>query len=280
MQNRFLSFSLLIFLLAFAVSCEKNKKQKKYIKIERKTILQKSKPKKPHIRNKFSEHFLKKFKKNVKNKAMLYPNIFFVEALHNRKEISLTFDDGPDKKYTILVLKILKKYNVKATFFMTGKRIKKYSKILKIIDKEGHLIGNHTVNHLKEHSFSISKYYRDEIEEFNNILYKNIGYRSAIFRPPYGIISNKEIDYYGKKGFKIIMWSIDSMDWHPKFKNVKNISNQIMGNIHSGAIIIMHDACNQNCVNVRVLDDMIPKLKKLGYKFVTVETLLGIKGKL
>jgi len=189
MQNRFLSFSLLIFLLAFAVSCEKN---------------------------------------NVKNKAMLYPNIFFVEALHNRKEISLTFDDGPDKKYTILVLKILKKYNVKATFFMTGKRIKKYSKILKIIDKEGHLIGNHTVNHLKEHSFSI----------------------------------------------------IDSMDWHPKFKNVKNISNQIMGNIHSGAIIIMHDACNQNCVNVRVLDDMIPKLKKLGYKFVTVETLLGIKGKL
>ena len=189
------------------------------------------------------------------------------------KKIALTFDDGPHPRYTRRILKILSEYNIKATFFIIGKNVEIYGNVLNEIKDSGHELGNHTFSHQniknKNEAEIIS-----EIEACNDAIYKQCGVKTKLFRPPGGImadicISNTNI----LSDYNIIYWSIDTLDW--AHEPPQKISDNVIKNIKSGDIILMHDYIGRNSPTPAALEIMIPELINRGYSFVTVSELIS-----
>lgn len=159
--------------------------------------------------------------------------------------IYLTFDDGPIPIVTPWVLEILAKYNAKATFFCIGDNIKKHPVLFAEILKNGHAIGNHTQQHSNGWKTSFEAYLADitAVEETMENLElldqktKNIN----LFRPPYGKMTSKQANAVLKKGYKIIMWNVLSMDYDAKISEEKCLKN-VLTNLKPGSIIVFHDS--------------------------------------
>lgn len=164
----------------------------------------------------------------------------------DKKEIFLTFDDGPTPEITQFVLAELNKYNAKATFFCIGKNIQNHPEIFKNIITDGHAIGNHTQNHLKGWKTDNTPYIDNVLtcehaisKEFNNSKLK--AQNLKLFRPPYGKIKKAQATALLKKGYKIIMWSVLSADFDTTISNEKCLDN-VLKNTEPGSIIIFHDS--------------------------------------
>ncbi len=199
-------------------------------------------------------------------------DIFFKNGPRDEKLIALTFDDGPHPKETYEVLKVLDKYDVKATFFVVGKHANWYSEPLIKASKEGHEIGNHTFSHPDISNLSNDDI-KKEIKECEDVLLKLTNKKPTLFRPPYGSYSEDKLSQIAKEcGYKIILWtSIDAKDW--KNPPSEQISNTIINKIQNGDIILLHDYGTKN--TVEALDVIIRTLKDEGYKFVTVSELIN-----
>jgi peptidoglycan/xylan/chitin deacetylase (PgdA/CDA1 family) len=191
-----------------------------------------------------------------------------VDELKNKKLIALTFDDGPHSKYTKELLKILKEEDAKATFFVLGSRAKYYPEILKQAAEEGHQIGNHSYSHKQLASLEDKKI-KDEIDRTNKIIKDATGIGTIALRPPYG-----EADDKTKKiaNSPIILWSVDPEDW--KLKDAKKVAKSVVKNTKEGSIILMHDIYP---TTIEATKQIIKDLKKKGYTFVTVETMIKAK---
>ena len=186
------------------------------------------------------------------------------EAKKHMKMVALTFDDGPDPKTTPQALDILKKYGVKATFFMVGQNIAGNEAIVKRVHNEGHQIGIHTWDHpvlTKLPLESAQKEILDTQTAINNV----IGIKPTITRPPYGAI-NATIQNSVDQSF--IMWNVDSLDW--KTRNTKAIMQEI-AKTQPGSIILMHDI---HQTSIDALPSVLEYLKSNGYTLVTVDELL------
>lgn len=147
--------------------------------------------------------------------------------------VFLTFDDGPHPEITPWVISELNKYNFHATFFCVGQNVEKYPEVVFEIERNGHSIGNHTMNHIKGWNHSL-KDYEKNIMEFNFIL------ETPLFRPPYGRITPKQIKYLKHK-FQIIMWSLLSCDYLPDL-NIQESLNNLKKQTKAGSIIVFHDS--------------------------------------
>lgn len=191
------------------------------------------------------------------------------------KIIALTFDDGPSPQNTLRVLEILKKNDIKATFFWVGQELQAYPKIAQQVVAEGHAIGNHTWHHSYRHMDARTA--ARELDDTADLIFKTTGVITTIFRPPGGILDNGVADYAKKKNYAILIWSNDPMDYRPlpAHKLVKNTIRKAK----SGDIVLMHDGGGHHAATVEALPQIIAKLKELGYKFVTVPELLGMKAK-
>lgn len=205
-----------------------------------------------------------------------YPNIMLYQGEVPKKVIALTFDDGPDERYTPKVLDVLKKYHVKATFFLLGSRVKKYPNVAKRIVKEGHVIGNHTYWHPQ-----LTKTGKDnmkwEIKKTEKEIEHATGHRTSLFRAPYGALNDNLVKEIGDMGYKGIGWSIDTNDWR-ELPTKKIISN-VMNYAHPGAITLMHSAGHWTLDlsgTVQALEKIIPRLRKEGYEFVTIPEMWDI----
>lgn len=156
--------------------------------------------------------------------------------------VYLTFDDGPTPEITEWVLYQLKEYNAKATFFCIGNNIKKYPEIFKKVIKEGHAIGNHTFNHVKGWKTS-NKTYINEVESCEEVIRKSSlkHQPTKLFRPPYGKIKPSQSRILRKKGYKIIMWDVLSVDFDINITS-QNCLNNVIENIENGSIIVFHDS--------------------------------------
>ena len=186
------------------------------------------------------------------------------EAKKHVKMVALTFDDGPDPKTTPQALDILKKYGVKATFFMVGQNIAGNEAIVKRVHNEGHQIGIHTWDHpvlTKLPLESAQKEILDTQTAINNV----IGIKPTITRPPYGAI-NATIQNSVDQSF--IMWNVDSLDW--KTRNTKAIMQEI-AKTQPGSIILMHDI---HQTSIDALPSVLEYLKSNGYTLVTIDELL------
>ncbi len=178
---------------------------------------------------------------------------------------ALTFDDGPSKKYTPLLLDGLKERGVKVSFFLLGSNIEGNEDLVKRMQEEGHLIGNHTYNHVQLTKVSKNEA-KEEIEKTGNIIYEITGIYPIYLRPPFG--KTREDLELPVELFNV-SWNIDTLDW--KTKNVDSILQIVKKQIKDGSIILMHDEYETSVeAALRIVDD----LTKDGYRFVTVDELL------
>lgn len=183
-------------------------------------------------------------------------------------KIYLTFDDGPIPEVTEWVLEILKKNNIKATFFCIGDNIKKFPHIFQKVISEGHTVGNHTFNHLDGWKTTTKDYIQNTdkcLEYFK--LHTPASYRNCtLFRPPYGKIKPTQSIKLRKLGYKIIMWDVLSADFDQTISPQKCLENATK-NVKSGSIIVFHDS-NKAYENLKyALPLTIKILKEKGFSF-------------
>lgn len=197
----------------------------------------------------------------------------------DKKEVYLTFDDGPTPEITEFVLDELKKYNAKATFFCIGKNIKNHPTIFKRIIKEEHSVGNHTQNHLKGWKHT-TKEYLDNISDCESVISRissslNTNYfeesrNSKLFRPPYGKIKKSQATKILKKGYKIIMWHVLSADFDASITKEKCLKN-VLKNTKNGSIIVFHDSVKASEKLRFVLPKVLEEFTKKGFQFKAIK---------
>ncbi|WP_246066897.1 polysaccharide deacetylase family protein [Paenibacillus koleovorans] len=214
-----------------------------------------------------------------------YADIFKVNGpaqspISHKKQVALTFDDGPDMTYTPQVLDVLKANHVKATFFLTGVRAEANPSVVKRIAGEGHAIGNHSYNHPLFTKLSLSEY-QHQIDRTSTILKSQIGYMPRLIRPPYGEISEDQLIWTKSQQYLIVNWNVDSEDW--KSPAADKITAMILNHTRAGSIVLQHSAGGEKqdlSGTVAALRAVIQQLKKDGYEFVTVPQLLNVAGQL
>lgn len=229
----------------------------------------------PSIRNRSDKRFIKRFKERVRRQALAHPGALFLEGPADGARIALTFDDGPDAKYTPIVLSILRKHGVKATFFMRGRRVRRHPDLVRAVDRAGHAIGIHSLTHTAIDALPASEAYEREVRFMGDVFAALVGHRPAIYRPPYGLVSDEQIAYFAARGVRTVIWSVDSNDWDTRMLSAQGIARTVLRYAHPGAIVLMHDACNERCFTHRALETIIITLKKRGYSFCTVPELIG-----
>ena len=201
--------------------------------------------------------------------------IYDVKPVGNKKVIALTFDDGPWKKTTRQTLDILKKNNIKATFFVVGNALQNNPQLGKQIIAEGHAIANHTWNHW--YHFMNPQAAAMEIDRTSDLIYKLTGVKTNLFRPPGGHLSNGLVAYAKSKKYATLMWSADSRDFQRPAP--AKMINTVLKYASPGGIVLLHDGGGDRTNTVKALPGMIAKLKQQGYSFVTIPELLEMAEK-
>ncbi|MEH1968220.1 MULTISPECIES: polysaccharide deacetylase family protein [unclassified Nostoc] len=193
----------------------------------------------------------------------------------NEKVIALTFDDGPGPKNTAQILEILKKNDVKATFFMIGQMVKYFPQVAKQVAADGHVIGNHTWHHwyFQMDGATVAS----EIDRTADIIYKTTGVKTTLFRPPGGFLNNGLAEYAKNEKYAVMMWSEQSGDAERRSPQVPGLVKNVLKHAKPGAIVLMHDGGGNRSKSVKALPEMIAGLKGQGYRFVTIPQLLEIQ---
>ncbi len=157
----------------------------------------------------------------------------------NRREMALTFDDGPNDPYTLQLLDVLSKYNVKATFFLIGKYVDQRPDIVRDIVAAGHEVGNHTYTH-PNLIFRSQAELREEIGRCERALNNAVGHKhAALFRPPFGARRPAVLRTVRKLGMEPIMWSVTAYDWSAK--SSEQIERKVRKQVQGGDVILLHD---------------------------------------
>jgi peptidoglycan-N-acetylglucosamine deacetylase len=145
------------------------------------------------------------------NWAGMFPDEIILKG-PDLKEVALTFDDGPDDEWTPKILDVLRNSGIKATFFCIGQRIRKNPEVFRRNISEGHAVGNHTWDHPNLTKIPISAV-KSEIERTNDEMFRLVGIRSSMFRPPYGALNADVIREVIQLKEKIVFWDVDNLDW-------------------------------------------------------------------
>uniref|UniRef100_I2Q3D6 Glycosyl transferase n=1 Tax=Desulfovibrio sp. U5L TaxID=596152 RepID=I2Q3D6_9BACT len=212
----------------------------------------------------------------------VYPSPYVIERHgFTPKTVALTFDDGPDPKFTPRVLDILKEEDVKATFFIIGGNGEKNPELLRRIYAEGHDIGNHTYTHPNIADVSATQL-NLEVSATQRLLESVLGRQTHLFRSPYGEDSEPEtqdqvrpLEILGKQGYVFVGMRIDPSDW--KQPGVDAIVEEAVHQAETGEgnVVLLHDSGGDRSQTVAALPRIIEALKEKGYRFATVSELLG-----
>lgn len=182
------------------------------------------------------------------------------------RQVALTFDDGPSRLTTPVVLDLLKKYKAKATFFVLGQNIAGNEDILKRMIEEGHEIANHTWSHPNLTRITADQV-KQEIELTQSAIEEVIGHRPTFMRPPYGAVN---ASVAAAAGLASIYWNVDTQDWSNRDPHL--ILSQVKAYTNPGAIILMHDI---HQTTVDGLEPVLHYLTEQQYSLVTTTELLG-----
>ena len=202
---------------------------------------------------------------------------YFLKANHkndkiNKNVIALTFDDGPNKEFTPKVLTLLKKYNANATFFVIGDNVRKHPDLLKKINNEGHLIGNHSYYHRNSFGFLSTKKVIDALEKTNRIVEENTNLKMKFFRPPFGVTNPNIAKAVKNLNLHTFGWSIRSFDTIAK--DPEKVYRKIISKINKGDVLLMHDT---NELSVKVLEKVLKYLDQNNIKTITLDKLFNLK---
>ena len=184
------------------------------------------------------------------------------------KNVFLSFDDGPSDKFTPIILDTLKQNNLMALFFCIGQNAELYPELISRINADGHRIGNHTYSHNWRNSYKTSGIFEAEINHTNEIIFGITGYKTTLFRPPFGITNPSIAKALKTTGLHSVGWDIRSYDTISK--DPHKLIQRITGRLRTGSIILLHD--NREITSL-ILDELIETIKKKGYKIVPLPEL-------
>jgi peptidoglycan-N-acetylglucosamine deacetylase len=181
--------------------------------------------------------------------------------------VALTFDDGPDSVDTPKLLDLLREKNVKATFFVVGKRADEHPEIVRRCWAEGHLVANHTWSHNSLFCFLMPRRLRDEIERCTESIRRSCGFRPRFFRSPVGLRHPLLAPYLHKAGLEYVSWSIRTLDTFSA--NSSALAQRILNKAKNGDIILLHDRLPGGTgAMLEALPRVIDELRKRGFEFV------------
>lgn len=194
-----------------------------------------------------------------------YEPIYQVKT--DQKKVSLICNVVWGEEFIPEMLNVLRKKDIKITFFIAGQWAEKFPELTELIDKEGHEIGNHGYAHLRPTSLNEWDNW-EEIRKTEEIIYGITTKKTKLFHPPYRELDNRVVAVAGEKGYITIMSSVDTIDWQRPDPQI--IVDRVSQQIHTGAIVLMHPTAP----TVRALPQMIDNLKAQGYQMVTITELL------
>ena len=184
------------------------------------------------------------------------------------KYVYLTFDEGYEAGYTEKILEVLKNNQVKACFFITAHYLNTQSDLVKQMLEQGHIVGNHTVNHKSMPTLS-EEQIKEEITKLHTAVFEKTGYEMKYLRPPMGEYSQRTLSIIQSLGYTTTMWSLAYDDWEEAKQGREEYAKEkILDNIHNGAVILLHGNSKDNA---NVLDTCIKEIKKMGYEFKTLD---------
>jgi cellulose synthase/poly-beta-1,6-N-acetylglucosamine synthase-like glycosyltransferase/peptidoglycan/xylan/chitin deacetylase (PgdA/CDA1 family) len=199
------------------------------------------------------------------------------------KTVYLTFDDGPDPKYTPEVIDILKKEHVPAAFFMLGQAIESNIPLVRQMYSDGYEIGNHTFTHPNIAKISLARA-KLEMNGTRRLIEIVTGHSTVMFRPPYNADAEPQdlaeiipVEESRRENYITIGESIDPQDWDVEHINVDSIFNRVVAQQNLGSVILLHDAGGNRDYTVEALPRIIHYFKQKGYHFGTIAELLGRK---
>lgn len=204
----------------------------------------------------------------AKNKEILDKYEGYCLGSNNTKKVYLTFDEGYEAGYTEKILAVLKENDVKATFFITAHYVNTQPELVQKMIDEGHIIGNHTVNHKSMPDLDLETI-KKEVMDLHTSIYQKFGYEMKYIRPPKGEFSEKTVSYTNTLGYKTVMWSFAYDDWDENNQGRESYAKEkILGNVHNGEIILLHGNSKDN---TNILDECIKEIKKMGYEFKSLD---------
>ncbi len=228
---------------------------------------------------------LKTFKANVLFFSLLFSGIILsiiifttnARALDNQSQlISLTFDDGPDPRFTPVILDVLKKYDVKATFFVTGDNATLYPELIKRIVIEGHSLANHTMTHPHLELLTKEEVYV-EITNWDKTIEHVLGYKpenTHYFRPPRGKVSDSIREVTSDLKKEMVFW--DVCVENKQTTTPRKVKKRVMNILEEkgGGIVLAHDGILDRSLTSRSLPGIIKNIKKRGYTIVPLDQYL------
>jgi peptidoglycan/xylan/chitin deacetylase (PgdA/CDA1 family) len=206
---------------------------------------------------------------------MFYPGRVW-EGPKNGKTLYLTFDDGPIPGVTPWILEQLRKADAKATFFCIGDNIQKHPEVFDKVVAEGHAVGSHTFNHLNGWKTPTKEYIlnaeagqeilEERLKDTGRVLKGKKTFEKPLFRPPYGRIRSRQEQELKKRGFKIVMWDVLSLDYDQKLSGEACYQN-VIDHAESGSIIVFHDSLKAERNLKTALPKVLEYYNKKGYSF-------------
>ncbi len=184
--------------------------------------------------------------------------------------VALTFDDGPDPRYTPLILSILREKGVPATFFVIGREAERHPHILREIAASSCEIGNHSYSHNYLGGNSYDRI-AEELDRTQQVVLQATGERCRWFRPPGGDSSPYLFQVALQRGYRIALWNVDPWDW--KRPKPRSIWRRILTQMRPGAVVVMHDGGGERDGTLQALPTIIDELRVRGYRFVTLDEL-------
>ncbi len=188
----------------------------------------------------------------------------------NLREIALTFDDGPAPD-TPIILDILRKHHVRATFFMLGIEVQNFPDIARQVLADGNPIGDHTWDH-PDLTHLGRKQAIKEIMDGRSMIQQVTGVVTNLFRPPYGAYTYPLLNTIYALNFTTVLWNSDPRDWSRP--GVSSIINYVLNNAQNGSIILLHDGGGDRSQTIAALPTIIERLQARGFTFVTIPQMM------
>lgn len=188
------------------------------------------------------------------------------------KVLYLTFDAGFENGNTPIILDALKKHSAPATFFVVGTYIESNPDLIKRMEKEGHIVGNHTYHHPDMTKLSSLSTFEKELKDVENA-YTNVTGKemTKFYRPPQGKYNENNLQMAKELGYHTFFWSLAYVDWQENNQPTKEEAfDKLLTRVHPGAIVLLHSTSK---TNGEILDELLTKWEEMGYQFKSLDTI-------
>lgn len=188
------------------------------------------------------------------------------------KVVALTFDDGPDADSTPRVLDLLKRYDVRATFFVVGEQARQNPELIHRMVAEGHTVAGHSYYHLPQSTLWSSQRYTEELFRCNDVVARLTGLRMRLYRPPFGVTNPPIARAVKNLGLIPVGWSVRSLD--TMTKDTDRVVDRVMRGLRGGDVILLHDRLENS---EELLEKLLTALRTQHYTTATVDELFKIE---